>query len=183
MSLAEKNHLSSGVTPAFLMFGRELKTKLPELRRAGNLLDEGVRDRDWNHKFTHKEHADNKRGAAESPVVPGDLVLLKNTKTSGKLEANFESEPYTVQTKEGSEVTVRSKEGVEYRRNSSFVKRYNPPGESPEATEAASQETPNTLPLEESIATSRPRRTVRMPEKYKDYVLYELNSVDTLDLR
>ena len=123
MSLAEKNHLSSGVTPAFLMFGRELKTKLPELRRAGNLLDEGVRDRDWNHKFTHKEHADNKRGAAESPVVPGDLVLLKNTKTSGKLEANFESEPYTVQTKEGSEVTVRSKEGVEYRRNSSFVKR------------------------------------------------------------
>ena len=106
MSLAEKNHLSSGVTPAFLMFGRELKTKLPELRRAGNRLDEGVRDRDWNHKFTHKEHADNKRGAAESPVVPGDLVLLKNTKTSGKLEANFESEPYTVQTKEGSEVTV-----------------------------------------------------------------------------
>lgn len=182
MSLAEKNHLSSGVTPAFLMFGRELKTKLPELRRAGNLLDEGVRDRDWNHKFTHKEHADNKRGAAESPVVPGDLVLLKNTKTSGNLEANFESEPYTVQTKEGSEVTVRSKEGVEYRRNSSFVKRYNPPGESAEATEAASQEVPNTLPLEESIATSRPKRTVRMPEKYKDYVLYKLNSVGTLDL-
>ena len=87
-----------------------------------------------------------------------------------------------MQTKEGSEVTVRSKEGVEYRRNSSFVKRYNPPGESPEATEAASQEVPNTLPLEESIGTSRPRRTVRMPEKYKDYVLYELNSVDTLDL-
>ena len=103
---------STGVTPAFLMFGRELKTKLPELRRTGNLLDEGVRDRDWNHKFTHKEHADNKRGAAESPVVPGDLVLLKKTKTSCKLEANFESEPYTVQTKEGSEVTVRSKEGV-----------------------------------------------------------------------
>ena len=61
---------STGVTPAFLMFGRELKTKLPELRCAGNLLDEWVRDRDWNHKFTHKEHADNKRGAAESPIVP-----------------------------------------------------------------------------------------------------------------
>ena len=103
-------------------------------------------------------------------------------KTSGKLEANFESEPYTVQTKEGSEVTVSSKDGVEYRRNSALVKRYNPPGELPETTEAISQETPNTLPLEESIVTSRPRRTVRMPEKYKDYVLYELNSVDTLDL-
>ena len=53
-----------------------------------------------------------------------------------------------MQAKEGSEVTVRSKEGVEYRRNSSFVKRYNPSGESPEATEAASQEAPNTLPLQ-----------------------------------
>ena len=102
------------------MFGRELKTKLPELRCAGNLL--GVRDRDWNHKLTYEEYADSKRGAAESPVVPGDLVLMKNTKTSGKLEANFESEPYTVQTKGGSEVTVKSREGPEYRRNSSFIK-------------------------------------------------------------
>ena len=144
---------STGVTPAFLMFGRELKTKLPELRCAGNLLDEGIRDRDWNHKLIHKEHADNKRGAAVSPVAPGDLVLLKNTKTSGKLEANFEIEPYTVQTKEGSEVTARSKEGLAYRRNSALVKQYNPPGELPEATEAVSQETPNTLPLEESITT------------------------------
>ena len=130
---------STGVTPAFLMFGRELKTKLPELRCAGNLLDEGVRDRDWNDKFTHKEHAYNKQGAVESPVVPGDLVLLKNTKTSGKLEPNFESEPYTVQTKEGSEVTVRSKERAECSRNSSFVKPYNPLREFPEATEVASQ--------------------------------------------
>ena len=76
---------STGVTPAFLICLAELKTKLPLLRHASNLLDEGVRDRDWNHKLTHKERADNKRGAAESPVVPGDLVLLKNTKTSGKL--------------------------------------------------------------------------------------------------
>ncbi|PFX30090.1 Retrovirus-related Pol polyprotein from transposon 17.6 [Stylophora pistillata] len=160
----------------------ELKTKLPELRCAGNLLDEGISDRDWNHKLIQKKHVDNKRGAAESPVAPGDLVLLKNAETSGKLEANFESEPYTVQTKEGSEVTVRSKEGVEHRRNSALVKRYNPPGELPEATETISQDTSNTLPLEENIVTSRRRRTVRMQEKHKNYVLYELNSVVTLDL-
>ena len=95
------------------MFGRELKTKLLELRRADNLLDEGVRDKDWNHKWVHKAHADSRRGAADNPVMPRDQVLLKNTKAVGKLEANFESEPYTVQSKEGSEVTVRSKEGVE----------------------------------------------------------------------
>ncbi|PFX12278.1 Uncharacterized protein K02A2.6 [Stylophora pistillata] len=133
---------SIGVTSPFLMFGRELKTKLAELRCA-------------------------------------------NTKTSGKLEENFESEPYTMQTKEGSrsEVTVRSKEDVEYRRNRALVKRYNPPGELPEATEAISQHASNTLPHEENKATSRPRRIdCQNPGKYKDYVLYELNSVDTLDL-
>ena len=134
----------------------------------------------------HKEHADNKRGAAERSILPGDLVLLKNTKTSGKLEANLESEPYTVRTKDGSEITVTLKEGGEYRWNSSFVKRYNPPGELYEAREGASQEAvssaPNSLPLEQSLATSTPRRTVRMPEKYKDYVFYKLNAVDILDL-
>ena len=124
--------VSTGVTPAFLMFGRELKTRFPELKRADNLLNDGVRDNDWNHKLIHKAYADNRRGAVDNPVMLGDHVLLKNTKTSGRLEANFESEPYTVQTKEGREVTVRSKEGVEYRRNSSFVKRYNPPEDTQE---------------------------------------------------
>ena len=44
-----------------------------------------------------------------------------------------------MQTKEGREVTVRSKEGVEYRRNSSFVKRYNPPEDTRELTENVSE--------------------------------------------
>ena len=186
--------VSTGVTPAFLMFGRELKTKFPELKRADNLLNEGVRDNDWNHKLIHKAYADNRRGAVENPVMPGDQVLLKKTKTSGKLEANFESKPYTVQTKEGHEVTVRSKEGVEYRRNSPFVKRYNPPEDTQELTENVSEKAVSSAvgeavspavasnTLEESTVTSRPSRTIRMPEKYKDYVLYQVDSVDALNL-
>ena len=69
--------VSTGVTPAFLMFGRELKTKFPGLKRADNLLNEGVRDNDWNHKLIHKAYADNRRGAVENPVMHGDQVLLK----------------------------------------------------------------------------------------------------------
>ena len=46
--------VSTGVTPAYLMLGRELKTKLPELRSDKNILDENVRDRNWNHKLTAK---------------------------------------------------------------------------------------------------------------------------------
>ena len=184
----------TGVTPAFLVSGRELKTKFPELKRADNLLNEGVRDNDWNHKLIHKASAGNRRGAVETPVMPGDQVLLKSTKTSGKLEANFESEPYTVQTKEGREVTVRSKEGVEYRRNSSFVKRHNSPEDTQELTENVSEKAVSSAvgeavspavassTLKESTVTSRPRQTIRMPEKYKDYVLYQVDSVDALNL-
>ena len=59
--------------------------------------------------MTQKVYADERRGA------------------TGKLEANFEKEPYTVVTKEGQEVIVKSNEGVLYRRNSSFVKPFNQP--------------------------------------------------------
>ena len=98
------------------------RTELPELRSDKNILDENVRDRDWSHKLTAKVYADSRRGAVLSPVLPGEQVLLKNTNTSGKLSTNFEHTPVTVEKKEGQELTVRSADGVEYRRNSSFVK-------------------------------------------------------------
>ena len=65
-----------------------------------------------------------------------------------------------MKTWEDSEVTVRSKAGVEYRQNSFFVKRYNPPDEAKKSTENANQEavspTHTSRPLEESAATSGP---------------------------
>lgn len=60
------------------MFGNELRTKLLEQRRAENLFDEEVRDRDWNHKMIHKTYADNRRGVAKNPVMAGDVALMKN---------------------------------------------------------------------------------------------------------
>ena len=53
-------HSSTGATPAFLMFGRELKTKLPELRPNKSVLDEGIRDRDWNQMLAGKMYADKR---------------------------------------------------------------------------------------------------------------------------
>ena len=105
---------STGATPAFLMFGREIRTKLPELRRDKVALNKEIRDRDWRNKVSQKVNADAKRGAKENDIVPGDQVLLKNTKATGKLAPNFESEPYTVKAKEGHELTLQSKDGNEY---------------------------------------------------------------------
>lgn len=46
-----------------MMFGRERKTKLPELRPNKSILDEGIRD--WSQKFAGKMYADNQRRAGK----------------------------------------------------------------------------------------------------------------------
>ena len=168
--------VSTGATPASLMFGREIKTKLPELRPDKSLINESTRDRDWSQKLTHKAYADNKSGATWSPIVPGDQVLLKNTKTTGKLTPNFETEPYTVVAKEGHQVTVKSSEGAVYRRDSLFVKPYISsddvvvPEVVPEDINPdINTESSDPKPVE--LDCSRPKRNIKQPERFKDYVL------------
>ena len=162
--------VSTGSTPASLMFGRELKTKLPELRGEQSVLDESSRERDWQHKLEHKEYADSKRGATNSSLAPGDKVLLRNTKASGKLTPNFESTPYTVLTKEGNEVMVESEDGVAYRRDSSFVKPYHPQADgTPTADIALENQEVETQKIETRDA--RPSHTIRPPERFKDFVM------------
>ena len=170
------SHSSTGATPTFLMFGRELKTKLPELRPNKSVLDESTRERDWNQKLAGKTYDDKQRHAVDNPITPGDKVLLKNTKQSGKLAANFEPNPYTVQTKEGQELTLKLTDGTVQRRNSSFVKPYRTPQEPDNSTGAETPEDRVVPPSVADTATttepkSRRSRTVRMPAKFKDFVL------------
>ena len=82
-----------------------------------------------NKELAGKMYGDKRRHAVDNPIVPGDKVLVKNSNSTGKLTPYFETEPYTVQTKEGQELTLKSAEGVVHRRNSSFVKPYNTPEE------------------------------------------------------
>ena len=152
------------------MFGREQKTKLPELRGEQSVLDESSRERDWQHKLEHKEYGDSKRGAANTLLVPGDKVLLRNTKASGKLTPNFESTPYTVLTKEGNEVMVESKDGVAYRRDSSFVKPYHPPTDGTPTVDVA-LENQEVETRNEETRDTRPSRIIRLPDRFKDFVM------------
>ena len=155
------------------MFGRELKTKLPELGPNKSVLDEGIRDRNWNQKLAGKMYADKQRHAVDNHISPRDKVLVKNSKSSGKLTPNFETEPYTVQTKEGQELSLKSAGGVVHRRNSSFVKPYNTL-EEPENPEALTSPVISPLPVVTSETTElrrRPNPTIKMPAKFKDFVL------------
>lgn len=83
--------------------------KLPELRSSSKFIvfGERIQEHDFSNKLQGKLNSDHQRRAEPSHVVPGDTVLMKNTKSSGKLDSNFESKPYTVVTKEGAQVTVK----------------------------------------------------------------------------
>ena len=110
----------SGHTPHFLMFGREMRTKLPKLRVFVNQHRmENIRDKDWEQRLRGKIYADQKAKAKPSNASIGQSVLLKSSDT-GKLSTKFESESCTVANKQGSEITIQSKEGVEYKCNSSL---------------------------------------------------------------
>ena len=119
---------TTDATPYFLMFGREMRSKLPELRRETVQVPlEEVRDRDWSSKLKGKFYADSRRGATPKSIRVRDTVLLKAEK-SNKLSTNFRPNPFKVVEKTGSEVTVRSDAGVEFKHNTAFIKKYNNPG-------------------------------------------------------
>ena len=100
-------HTTTGESPAKLLYGREIRTKLPSLRNSssGVAADEDVRDRDKVAKQKGKDSTDGRRNAQESGLLSGDRVLLNQCR-SNKLDTPFCPEPYNGVDKRGSEVTV-----------------------------------------------------------------------------
>ena len=71
-----------------------------------------------------KPYADLKRSTTSKGINVGDTVLLKPEKTN-RLSTNFNHDPFMVVNETGSEVTLRNEFGVELKRNTVFVKKYN----------------------------------------------------------
>jgi transposase InsO family protein len=149
MAYRSTPQITTGQSPAKLLFGRELKTKLPELRCDRSILNEEVRDKDWEKKLGEKQYADARRGAKPSSLKSGDEVLIRNETKHNKLAPNFEPESVVVKRKEGNEVVVETQEGVEKRRNSTFVKPV----------------------CQETVNVDRPRRERKLPGKLDDFVV------------
>ena len=64
--------MTTGVTPFYKKFGREMRTKLSEVRREATVIDEEVRDRDWSRKLVVCRHQEtcskeSSEGARQSP--------------------------------------------------------------------------------------------------------------------
>jgi len=71
-----------------------------------------------------KEYSDNRRRASVNDIQSGDKVLAKQQQNN-KLSLPYNPQPYTFVSKQGPEVTVKSKKGVTYRRRSiAYIKKY-----------------------------------------------------------
>ena len=168
-------HTITGYTPAKLMFNRELRSKIPEMRQLERLFYEDVQDRDQEKKLLGKIYADKKRNALESSIKVGDSVFLKNTRETGKLTPKFETTPYQVIEKRQGEVTIQ-KDGVNYKRATSFVKpvvqsqlnenvllgNKTIPDKSKDSIESPS--------VTETTLRRNPSRNIRPPSRFKDFV-------------
>ena len=163
--------MTTGASPYYLMFNREMKTKLPDLRRETK-LDEEMKDRDWENKMKGKLYADARRGATPNPLAVGDKVLVKAQKAN-KLAPNFVPTPQKVVGREGSEVTIESDEGVQLKRHLTAVKKFEEPVELELANGSATpaSEVPATPRERPATPARRSRRERRLPEKLKDFVL------------
>ena len=167
-------HTTTGVSPAELLFGRKMRTKLPELKEEST--ESEMRDRDGEMKAKVKWYADTqKRNAQESDLAPGDQVLVKQ-ECKNKLSTPFAPEPYDVVTKTGNSVVVESPDGVQLMRNTTHVKKYEETSQNAEEATPLLDVTDPVKPEAEREKLSspimmRPTRVRKPPERFKDFVM------------
>ena len=173
MAYRSTPHTTTGVSPSKLLFGSEIRTKVPCLEQVAGRNDDVV-EKDTLMKRKGKVYADRKRRATDKEIETGDVVLVRNFKPKNKLSSLFEDALYKVKSKDGNEVTVESEDGVEYRRNSAHVKRYVTEGSAEGTTPEKNAIGDKTSGEENQEQTySRPRRECRAPKRFDEYSLYK----------
>ena len=158
-------HTSTQFTPYRLLFGRDPRTKLPELPHQSNHPDdEIVCARDMKAKATTKEHADRRARASELHV--GDVVLVKQPKLN-KISSRYNPKPMVITDRKGSMVTACHPQGSSITRNSShfqhipdmtltdIMSQLPPEPDLPEPTQTAARQDPE-VTIEPGLGLSVP---------------------------
>ncbi|PFX14400.1 Uncharacterized protein K02A2.6 [Stylophora pistillata] len=162
-------HGTLRVAPAVALFGRLMKTKLPEMMTPCS-DNTAIRRRDQAVTAEVKEQADNKRYTKPSAIKEGDIVLIKRDETKKKDNTSYNPIPRTVIKTKGFMVTAENAEGVPITRNSSFFKSVPDFKISSEEQENSYGDGPP-LQLDGAPARRYPQRARTRPAKLSDYVL------------
>ncbi|CAB4045420.1 Hypothetical predicted protein [Paramuricea clavata] len=118
-----------------------------------------------------KSCPDNHRGAKESCIKPGDTVLLKQPKEN-KFSAPYNPHPFVVEKKKGTMVTAKNDSKV-VTRNSSQFKVISTKSAKHNDKEVEPKVPRPSNPQEQKTLQQRPKRNVRQPARFADYVNYE----------
>ncbi len=116
-------HSTTGVSPAKLMFNREIRTKLPvfeDYEEEDETQMSEARDTDAQRKQRYSDNA-NKR-AQDSHIEEGDKVLLKRDKEN-KLSSFYDPDPFKVLARKGDMLIVE-RGNILYKRNVDHVKHF-----------------------------------------------------------
>lgn len=169
-------HTSTGIPPATALFGRPMRTKLPQVPPA-RPDDEGMRDKDNTSKGKMKEYSDRKVYVKPSHLSEGDKVLVRRDPSNKKSSTPYDPDPYVVSKRKGTMVTAK-RDDKQVTRNSSFFKKIDSSQVKKEADGSDDDDVnlepspPTTVETQPVVPERRyPVRTSRRPPEYlKDYV-------------
>lgn len=172
-------HTTTGVPPATLLFGRPVRTRLPEpivpvsdIQERNS--DNQLRSRDRGKKAKMKAYADSHGTTREKDIDVGDTVLVRRDGIVCKHQSPYLSTPYKVVRKKGSRITVRH--GNHYiTRNASRFKRYTGPipcDQSANNDQIEIDLSDDNAQGQQLVVQPRrnPRRNRRQPARLRDYV-------------
>ena len=118
------SHCTTGVSPARLLMGRQLRTKIPELgmKKTSKILKQAIKT-DYSKKEKIKSYADMRSHAKESGIVMGDQVLLRwQNKRRDKLSTTYDPVPYEVLDRKGPSAVI-SRNGRTIMRNTAHLRK------------------------------------------------------------
>ena len=102
MTYRASPHIGSGQSPAKLMLGREIRTKLPDITLEGRSCQSNeVRDRYDQYQERMKNYHDKKERALPHNFKVGDKVLVAN-RARNKLDSRFARAPHIIKEKVGN---------------------------------------------------------------------------------
>lgn len=180
-------HTTTNISPSQALNGRDMKCEIPQVTQpqAETSEQRKMKTRDEEQKRKMKENADRELHGKESNLKEGDVVLVRQAKTS-KASSPFDPRPLTVAHRRGN--TIVAKRGnYEIRRNISFFKKVNarvdadddiPPDDIDDIEEAEDPGDPPAADVARDVNPAprpilrnprQPRRRPQMPVRFRDY--------------
>ena len=111
-------HTSTGKSPAEALFGRPIRTRLPQVMKGAE--DADMREKDSESKANQKRYKDSKKTVRPHSIEVGDAVLLKRKQT--KTTSRYDPDPFHVTEVKGTQITASREHQVRTRDAQRFKK-------------------------------------------------------------